>query len=72
MGLSKGRCKDTECIILVKYGVRGRTEAKTELDKMANFLSASLYPPNKGSARSLWIYPQKLSSMLFKTKIFLV
>jgi hypothetical protein len=42
---SKRRYKGTEWIILVKYGVLGRTEAKTELDKMANFLSATLTLP---------------------------
>jgi len=45
MELSKGRCKNTKELILVKYGVRGRTEEKTEQDKMANILSATLTLP---------------------------
>ena len=36
------KCKDKEWIILDNYGVRGRAEANTELDKMANYLYAIL------------------------------
>jgi hypothetical protein len=64
MDLSKGKCEDTKWTTLVKCEVRGRTEPKTELEKLANFLSATLTLPIKGSDRSLWIYPQKPSNVV--------